>query len=42
MWVAAIDFKKAFDSIQHEAIWKSLRNHSVSEQYISLLKKLYT
>ena len=37
MWVAAIDFKKAFDSIQHDAIWRSLRNHSVSEQF-DLLK----
>ena len=33
MWVAAIDFKKAFDSTQHEAIFRSLRNHSTSEQY---------
>ena len=23
MWVAAIDFKKAFDSVQHDAIWSS-------------------
>ena len=30
MWVAAIDFKKAFGSIQHESIWRSLRNHSVA------------
>ena len=28
MWVAATDFQKAFDSIHHEAIWRSLRNHS--------------
>ena len=37
MWVAAIDFQKAFDSIQHDAIWRSLS----SEQYICLLQKLY-
>ena len=35
------DLRKAFDSIQHEAIWRSLSNHSVSEQYICLLN-LYT
>ena len=29
-----VDFKKAFDSMQHDAIWSSLRNHSISEQYI--------
>ena len=39
MWVAAIDFQKTFDSIQHDAIWRYLRNHSISEQYICLLKK---
>ena len=39
MWVAAIDVKKAFDSIQHEDIWNSLRKYSISEQYICLLKK---
>ena len=42
MWVAAIDFKKAFDSFQHEAIRNSLRKHSISEQYNCLPKKLYT
>ena len=36
MWV-----QKAFDSIQHDAIRRSLRNHYISEQYICLLKKLY-
>ena len=40
MRVAAVDFKKAFDSIQHDAIWSSLRNHSISEQHICLLRKL--
>ena len=41
MWVAAIDFQKPFDSIRHNAIWRSLRNHSISEHYICRLKKLY-
>ena len=36
-----IDFNKAFDSVQREAFWRSLRNHSVSEQYIRILKKLH-
>ena len=40
MSMAAIDFKKAFNSTQHEAIWRSIRNHSVSEQYICILKKI--
>ena len=41
MWVVAIVFQKAFDSIQHDAMWRSLRHFSISEQYICLLKKLY-
>ena len=40
MWVAAIDFKKAFDSTQHETIWNSLRKHSISVKYSCLLRKL--
>ena len=31
----------ASDRIQHDAMWRILRNHSISEQYISLLKKLH-
>ena len=41
MWVAAIEVKKAFDSIQLAGIWSSLRNHSISQQYICLLRKLF-
>ena len=40
MWVVAIVFQKAFDSIQHDAMWRSLRHLSISEQYICLLKKV--
>ena len=32
MWIATIDFTKAFDSITHKSIWKA-------HEYISLLKK---
>ena len=31
MRVAAMDIKKALDSAQHEAIWRSLRHQSISE-----------
>ena len=31
-------FKTPFDSIRHDAIWRSLRNHSTSEQHICFLK----
>ena len=38
MWVEAMDFKKAFDFIQHESIRNSIRKHSICEQYICFLK----
>ena len=39
MWVATVDFQKVFHSIQHEGIWRSIKNHSISKPYISLLTK---
>eukprot|EP00973_Karenia_brevis_P081242 11263927-Karenia_brevis.AAC.1 len=41
LWVCAIDFRKAFDSIEHLAIWKALRQQGVDERYVTLLIKLY-
>ena len=41
IWVAAVDFKKAFDSVKHAALWKSLRDQKVPEGYIRLLDKMY-
>jgi retron-type reverse transcriptase len=42
LWVAAVDFKKAFDTVRHECIWKALRDQGVHETYVSTLAKLYT
>ena len=41
LWVAAVDFKKAFDSVTHSAIWRALSEQGVSPSYIQLLNKLY-
>ena len=41
VWVAAVDFKKAFDSVTHDALWSSLREQRVPGGYIELLQKLY-
>ena len=38
MRVAAMDIKKALDSVQHEAIWRSLRNQSISE-YLKIVHR---
>ena len=41
LWIAAVDFKKAFDSVAHAAIWAALAEQGVAPAYIGLLDKLY-
>jgi hypothetical protein len=41
LWVAAIDFKKAFDTVEHSAVWNALEEQKVPKQYMNTLKKLY-
>ena len=42
VWAAAVDFEKAFDSVNHTAIWNALREQGVPEPYVQVLKRLYT
>ena len=42
MWIAAVDFRKAFDSVHHSAIWHALAQQGVLDQYIKLIVNLYT
>jgi retron-type reverse transcriptase len=41
LWVVAVDFKKAFDSVHQHSIWQALREQAVPDIYISVLMKLY-
>ena len=41
MWIATIDFMKAFDSMKHKTIWDALKPCGIEHEYISLLKRLY-
>ncbi len=41
IWVAAVDFKKASDSVTHEALWSSMADQGVDIAYINILDKLY-
>ena len=41
MWTATIDFTKAFDSITHKSIRKTLKSCGIEHDYIRLLRKLY-
>lgn len=42
LYLAFIDYKKAFDSISHESIWESLKAINVNEKYINILKNIYS
>ena len=41
LWIAVIDFKKAFDSVTHAAIWEALAEQGVEDEYIQMLQRLY-
>ena len=41
LWVATLDFKKAFDSISHCSIWESLLAHGTPPIYVHVLSRLY-
>ena len=41
MWICAVDFQKAFDSVKFEAIWNALKECEVNEGYIELVSNLY-
>lgn len=37
-----VDYSKAFDTLEHEAIWKALKNQGVEKKYIRMLRNIYT
>ena len=41
LWVATIDFQKAFDSVSHGAIWEALVEQRVEPIYVQMLQRLY-
>ena len=41
MWIATIDFMKAFDSVRYNSIWNALEQCGIESYYISLLRRLY-
>ena len=42
LFLAFIDFKKAFDSVQHLKLWAVLEKMGVNNTVVSLLRKLYS
>lgn len=42
LYLAFIDYAKAFDSISHESIWEALDSQSVPKLYIEIIKYIYS
>eukprot|EP00973_Karenia_brevis_P071847 9984620-Karenia_brevis.AAC.1 len=42
LWAAAVDFEKAFDSVEHDSIWEALVHMNVPANYVVLLSSLYS
>jgi hypothetical protein len=41
LYIALIDFSKAFDSIIHEYMWMALKNQGVPTKYIEIIRDMY-
>ena len=41
LWIALVDFEKAFDTVDHIALWQVLVDQGVPRHYIGLLSSLY-
>lgn len=42
LYLAFIDYKKAFDSIYHSSIWETLTHQNINTKYINILKDIYS
>ncbi|XP_052750861.1 uncharacterized protein LOC128200685 [Galleria mellonella] len=40
-YMAFVDYNKAFDSLSHTYIWKTLENQGVESKYIRIIKEIY-
>lgn len=41
LYIAFIDYAKAFDTISHDAIWEALNKCYINENYVRVLKDIY-
>ena len=41
LYMVFVDYEKAFDSIQHRAVFEALRAHGVQKKYINTIKETY-
>ena len=36
VWVAAVDYSKAFDTVEHASLWRALQKKGIPDQYIKV------
>lgn len=41
LYVAFVDYQKAFDTVSHSSIWESLREQEVADKYIKVIRSIY-
>ena len=41
LYVGFIEYEKAFDSVEHFAIFEALRKTNINETYVQILEKIY-
>lgn len=42
LYIGFVDFNKAFDSLDHDSIWKALESQGVEAKYIRLIRNIYS
>ena len=42
LWILFVDYAKAFDTVNHNALWNTLREFCVPQHLIWLMQKLYS
>ncbi|KAL0829286.1 hypothetical protein ABMA28_004096 [Loxostege sticticalis] len=42
IYLAFIDYAKAFDSLKHESVWQSLREQGIQNSYVNIIKNIYS
>ena len=42
LWIATVDFKKAFDTVDHHRLWAALARQRVPAPYVDLIREIYT
>ena len=41
LWIIAVDFRKAFDSVCQQSLWQAMLSQGVPNTYMHFLMKLY-